>query len=524
MSLNFKRNYPIILILITLLAVLSFALGGRRVIAYTSQPASAVVKSDGGIDYSGTIKLFDDTVVHSIQVLISDEDYDQMVSTYQQTGLKEYFKADVIIDGVQISDVGVRLKGNASLRTALGGRGNIGAGAGNFQRPAAGQAPENRQRPAGGQMPQMPANGEAPELPAGFEPPADMQLPQDGQAPAGRQAGGGNFPAGMQSTSASGEIKIPFMLKFDEYVDGQTYQGYTNISIRTYGVRYNEALLSEPLTNNAARLAGLPATKTAFTGFQINSEEAKLYVISEVVNETYLEEIFDYSKGVLYKAEVGATLSYQGDNPSSYADSFTQQTRENDADMAPLIAFMKFLEESDDAAFAAELPQRFDVDSFATYLAVCNLLVNTDSIVGMNNNYYLYYNDQSGQFSLLMWDANESMGGLGGGVNTNYDLYFTSQSMRSPGGGTNNLLERFMANETFKALYEEKLKELYLQVFLSQTLSQDIARYSALIHAQGADLVDLTAYEAAVQSELDFVAGRAEYLAGTALLSSVASK
>ena len=74
------------------------------------------------------VALFDDTVVHTIQILISDADYEQMITTYQQTGVKDYFHADVIIDGVRVSDVGLRLKGNASLRTALGGMGMGGRG------------------------------------------------------------------------------------------------------------------------------------------------------------------------------------------------------------------------------------------------------------------------------------------------------------------------------------------------------------------------------------------------------------
>ena len=34
----------------------------------------------------------------------------------------------------------------------------------------------------------------------------------------------------------------------------------------------------------------------------------------------------------------------------------------------------------------AKLPDWLDVDVFATYLALNNLLVNTDSMIGMNNN------------------------------------------------------------------------------------------------------------------------------------------
>lgn len=35
MSLKFKRNYPIILLLVTILSFLAFAMGGQPIIAYT---------------------------------------------------------------------------------------------------------------------------------------------------------------------------------------------------------------------------------------------------------------------------------------------------------------------------------------------------------------------------------------------------------------------------------------------------------------------------------------------------------
>ncbi len=331
------------------------------------------------------------------------------------------------------------------------------------------------------------------------------------------------------SQSSSGEVKIPFMIKFDEYIEGQTYQGYTNLAVRTYGTSYNEALLEEPLTNDMADLVGLPATQTAFSGFSINDAAEELYVISEIVNEGYLEEQLGSSDGVLYKAEVGATLAYQGEEPSAYTEMFTQQTQVNEADLSPLIDFMRFLEEADDATFEQELPSRLDIDSFAAYLALNNLLVNTDSMLGMNNNYYLYYNTSTSQFTLLLWDANESLGGMangptasGGTSAAEYDLYFTSQTMRGPGGGTNVLQTRFMANPTFKALYEDKLESLYQQIFVSGALQADVERYADLIRSVNPErsLVDLTAYEEAVTSMLDFITQRFEYLRLTDLLKN----
>ncbi|MFZ5909374.1 MAG: CotH kinase family protein [Chloroflexota bacterium] len=536
MNLNFKRSYPLLLLLIAVVAILSLVMGNMRVTAYATDPTAITVEqANSSLDFHNAVALFDDSIMHSIQVLMDEDDYNKMISTYQNAGLKEYFKADIIIDGVRINAVGIRLKGNASLRTALGG----GMGRGDGQRPGNGQPPqapgdgERPQRPENGGMPRPPGNGQLPQAPE------NDAVPQ-GQGEANRQqaAGEGENPApraaqgigpGMGGQTASGETKIPFLIKFDEYEEGQTYQGYSKLSIRTYGISYDAAMLQEPVTNSAARLAGLPATQTAYTGFAINDADEALYVISEIVDDkAYLTEYFENDNGILYKAEMGSTLSYQGEDPSSYSRSFSQETRVNDADLAPLIAFMRFLDQADEAAFERDLPKWLDVEAFASYLALNALVVNTDSMLGMNNNYYLYYDDVTEQFTLLMWDANESLGKLGGSAA--YDISLTSASAGPGGnrggpggrmgGGQNILQERFLANANFKALYEQKVKEIYAQVYASGALTAEVERFSALIHAVNDErgLVEIEAYDQAVQKTSNFIAQRMEYLATTEML------
>ena len=292
--------------------------------------------------------------------------------------------------------------------------------------------------------------------------------------------------------------KLPLMVKFDEFVDGQSYQGYTRLAIRTYGIASDEALLHEPVTNAVVRAIGLPATRTAYAGLQMNDAAEELYVLSEVIDESYLARHFANADGVLYKAEVGSNLNYQGEDPSAYDRSFTQQTRVNDADLAPLIAFMRFIDQADDTPFESDLPKYLDVDSFATYLAVSALLVNTDSMIGMNNNYYLYYDEVTGQFTLLMWDANESLSKLGGSAT--FDISLTNiQSgvggRGGMGGGQNALLTRFMASDRFRALYEEKLRLVYQEAFVGGAMTETVERYSTLIHSVNdeRDLVDIEA-------------------------------
>lgn len=522
--MNLRRHYPILLACFLVLAFFLLVLGGQRVIAYTTSSQEAGIQAAEGVDHSAEVDLFDDSQVHSLQILISEADYERMISTYQNTGEKDYFQADVILDGVRINDVGLRLKGNASLMSALGGTGSMGAG---MDRGAGMQLPE------GFEPPDLPEGSEPASLgapfapaspPAGFDPANPLQAGQGliGQPP------GGMAPGGVFGTTAAqgGTLKIPLLIKFDEFVSGQTYQGHTKLALRTYGISYDEAMLAEPITNFAFELLDLPAAQVAFTGLRINDQDETLYVLSEVIDDpAYLKAHFADPGGVLFKAEVGSSLTYVGDDPSAYAASFSQETRQNDADAAALIDFARFLTQSDDATFARELPEHLDTGSFATYLAITNLLVNNDSIAGMNNNYYLYFDESAGRFSLLYWDGNESLGGLAMGGSTNADLYFENISgMRMPGGSQNILLERFLAAPAFRALYEQKLVLVYQAAFSSGALEAKVGQLAAVVQAanETRQLVDRDAYDQAVEATLAFLAGRREYLETTDLLGTTA--
>ena len=221
------------------------------------------------------------------------------------------------------------------------------------------------------------------------------------------------------------------LVKFDQFVEDQRYQGFSAVAIRSYGAGQDAALLNEPITNEVFRLMGQVAPRTAYAGVKINDQAEKLYSLAEQINQTYIETYFPDTEGVLYKAEMGADFKYLGEDPSAYVRFYNQKTLINDADMAPLTAFTKFLTESSDTEFESELPQRFNVDGFATYLAVNNLLVNVDSLADMGNNFYIFYNADTERVDILYWDGNESLGKLGnrsGGQAAQYNLYYESLS------------------------------------------------------------------------------------------------
>ena len=53
-----------------------------------------------------------------------------------------------------------------------------------------------------------------------------------------------------------------------------------------------------------------------------------------------------------------------------YSEYFSQKTRVNDYDLAPLIRMLKFVTESDDEEFEQEIDSYIDVESVLTLLAI----------------------------------------------------------------------------------------------------------------------------------------------------------
>lgn len=313
-------------------------------LAVTALTLSAcITESEGGGDASGPDaagELFDSSYVHEISVEFFEADYEAIVETYAETGEKDWISATVTIDGVTYPDVGMRLKGNSSLR-GLGEEGSEGEPVGR----ASADEPEN----------------------------------------------------------------LPWLIRLDKYVDGQNHEGVVELVIRSNN---SETSLNEAVALEVLELAGLATQQAIAVAFRVNGSDATLRLAIEHPDDAWMADNFD-ADGALYKAESTGDYRYRGEDPDAYEEVFDQEAGDDNADLTPLIEFLAFLGESDDATFASELDDWLDVEAFATYLAVQDLIDNFDDIAGPGNNSYLYYDTDTGVFTVVAWDHNLAFGALG---------------------------------------------------------------------------------------------------------------
>jgi spore coat protein CotH len=393
----------------------------------TSVPPPTLVPSTTSVSPANG-GLFDDSVVHDISITFDQADYDAMIQTYKTSGVKDWIKATVTIDGTSYQNVGMRLKGNSSIRGLKDGR-------------------------TGGP--------------------------------------GGNV-------SASRPEGLPWLVQLDKNVDRQDHHGITEFVIRSNN---SKTALNEAVSLELLQMAGLASQRATPVSLSVNGSGAVLRLATENPDDVWMADHFS-DRGALYKAESTGDYSYRGPDAASYADVFDQEAGKDNVGLTPLIQFLDFVNNADDATFNSTLPDRLDVESFATYLAMEELIGNFDDIDGPGNNSYLYFDPAAGRFTVVPWDHNLAFGGLGGGgglpgpgnLNGAPPPAGAPQGAGVPPGGprgkSNLLVQRFHASTEFEAVYQQRLSELKTQLYGTGAAAEVLAGWVKVLKTHASGLVD----------------------------------
>ena len=94
------------------------------------------------------------------------------------------------------------------------------------------------------------------------------------------------------------EQKPGFAIKFDEYIEGQSYRGFKKLLFNN-SVQ-DSSYVSELLATGLFRDAGLPAARVTHARMRLNGRDLGLYVVVEAMNKDFLKHNFGNAKGNLY--------------------------------------------------------------------------------------------------------------------------------------------------------------------------------------------------------------------------------
>ncbi|MCO5215396.1 MAG: CotH kinase family protein [Thermomicrobiales bacterium] len=447
--------------------------------------------------------------VHDISIEMDLQEFQDMVVAYQENGDKLWIEGTVTINGSVYEQSGLRLKGNSSLATILGG--SIGRGGGGME---------------GG----------------------DFTFPTDATPMAGGNTRTGGFnPGGTVDPASVDPVTLPWLIKLDEYVKDQEHEGMTQLVIRSNN---SETSLNEAVALNLLDKAGLASQQAAMVRFVANGSEPQLRLAIENPKGKWMKAHFP-ADGILFKSEAEGNWSYRGENYEDYLkiafDLEAGDTGDDAADFVPLIDFLDFLNNAEDDVFIDELPDRLEIELFAVYLAMMDLIGNTDDIDGPGNNSYLYWNRSTDVFTVVPWDMNLAFGGFGmmgrgDGGNTGFpggqfpggnsgeipELFNADGTPVSledlgiptmdgtgtmgnrtmpdgqtgfPGGngggfgGGNPLVNRFLANEEWSTLRDTTSETLRTDLLQSGVAAGILDQWVALLEQEATDLVSLDTIE-----------------------------
>lgn len=299
---------------------------------------------------------------------------------------------------------------------------------------------------------------------------------------AARFKGNGTF------LSALHRWKKPLKVNLNKYTQGRELAGRETFNFGN--LSSDASCLSDSLSYEAFRLAGVPASRTAFARMflslegQFERRPLGLYVMVENLDEEFCEDRFGTRKTALFKPVTYTLFQDLGDDWAAYQRIYDPKTRITQAQQRRLIETARFVTRSTDSEFAGRVGDFFDLDEFARFLAALVWMSSYDGFLWNGQNFAIYLDPRSDKFGFLPWDLDNSWG-ESSGVGTVEQRQ--QASIRHPWVGPMRFLERVMAVETFRNLYLARIKELHETVFRPERLSRRTDELAAIIRAAVVD-------------------------------------
>lgn len=298
--------------------------------------------------------------------------------------------------------------------------------------------------------------------------------------------------------------KKSFNIAVDYGDDKQRLYGYKTLNL--LNGHSDPSFLREILYSRIATNY-IPAPKANFVKLVINGESWGIYVNSQQFNKDFLDEWFGTKDGVRWKVPPGRSsgLVYNGDQPSTYQQSYQLKTRAEEAPNAwqDLINLCRVLEITPDDQLESALSAVLNIDRALWFLALDNVVIDNDGYFSRASDYALYQ-DPMGRFHLLPHDSNETFRFAGGGGPNSWQ---TDGQMLSPVSQENDtmrpVINRLLAIPHLRARYLAHVRTIVNEWFDWDVLQPIITEYQSLVDAEvKADDKKLYAYEAFATSHI----------------------
>ncbi len=286
---------------------------------------------------------------------------------------------------------------------------------------------------------------------------------------------------GNSSSSPSPQHKRSYLIKFDEYAEGQRFLGLRRASLDN-GIQFG-SLLSEPIITEILREHGVTTHRCNHAKLYVNDKYQGVYVNVERIDETFLERSLPDRNGLLFKVDEGgpgANLQFIGDDPAAYRHAFEADTKSAKRGWPQLVEFIRRLNQPPGKDFPADLEKVLEVDDFLRVTAVMLFSGAFDQLTGWNpHNYYLYCDSKTGRWRYLPWDLDVGFSEVAFG----HVKVLADWNAAWPAPQPNPLLERIVSDPSLLRRYREISAVVLEKSFEPERLCARIDARYALIKA-----------------------------------------
>ena len=230
--------------------------------------------------------------------------------------------------------------------------------------------------------------------------------------------------------------KPSFSVKFDKYVEDQTYEGLTKIMLNNSS--QDSTYLAELIATQMFRDAGLPAARVTHAYVEVNGRAVGLYVLIEAMNKEFLKQYFRNAKGNLYEAylqDIDQKLDLDGGTDTSQSDR---------TNLLAVATIQKPIERW------SALEKVLNVDGYLSHVALEMFTSHTDGYAMNRNNYRLYHDPADGRFHFLVHGLDWAYANTGVSIEPPKNAFITKAVLQTPQG---------------RKLYHERVRQLYTNVF-----------------------------------------------------------
>ncbi|MFM2136824.1 MAG: hypothetical protein RL021_2224 [Bacteroidota bacterium] len=253
--------------------------------------------------------------------------------------------------------------------------------------------------------------------------------------------------------------KKPFRIKFDKYIKGQHFQGLREINLNNNFK--DPTMMREKIYLDIMKKHGLPAPRCTYAKVYLNDKYLGLYLLTENIDDIFLQTQFGDIRGNLYQGEPVATLAYLGNDYKKYEKRYILRNNRKQNEWTDLIRIIRIFNDStlSDDEYVRKLDANFDVNKCLKAWAINNVLGNIDAYnMFYPHNFFLFHDSLTMKWHWITLDGNYSFAAWNPMLNFPQLVRMTLMRLDSlPNKGPRPLLDKMLVDNKY-------LRKRYLQI------------------------------------------------------------